>query len=285
MKKLFFLLTAILLFHIPAAFALIHIVAAENFYGDVAKEIGGNRVSVMSILQNPEQDPHLFTTSPSVAKAVADADIVIYNGANYDDWMVKLLSVPANKPRQVILVADCIGAAAKQNPHIWYNLQTMTNFAQVLTTHLNELDPAFNQDYHTRLQNFASKQQALQAYVQQLHDKFHGLTVTATEPVFNLMADALGLQMNDQDFQWSVENEGSPSPEEVRTMMEDLKAHKSRALIYNVQVTSALIDQVKAVAQQSNVPVVGVSETQPPGMNYDQWMRSQLAQLAKALSP
>ena len=64
----------------------IAIVAAENFYGDVAKQIGGATVSVTSILTNPDQDPHLFEASPSVARNLSAAALVIYNGIDYDPW-------------------------------------------------------------------------------------------------------------------------------------------------------------------------------------------------------
>ena len=46
----------------------IGVVAAENFYGDVASQIGGDDVAVASIMSNPDQDPHLFETTPGVVK-------------------------------------------------------------------------------------------------------------------------------------------------------------------------------------------------------------------------
>ena len=74
-----------------AADAKIPVVAAENFYGDVVQQLGGDRVDVTSILSNPDQDPHLFEASPSVARALSTAALVIYNGVDYDPWMAKLL--------------------------------------------------------------------------------------------------------------------------------------------------------------------------------------------------
>ena len=64
----------------------IKIVAAENVYGDIARQIGGDEVAVTSILTNPDQDPHEFEASPSTARALGDAAIVVYNGADYDPW-------------------------------------------------------------------------------------------------------------------------------------------------------------------------------------------------------
>ena len=99
--------------------------AAENFYGDVARQIGGDRVSVASILSNPDQDPHLFETSPAVVRQIAAAQIVIYNGADYDPWMAKLLKVTPKAGRIVIVAADLMHKKAGDNPHLWYDPPTM----------------------------------------------------------------------------------------------------------------------------------------------------------------
>jgi zinc/manganese transport system substrate-binding protein len=80
MRKLIVGLVGVMLTISAARAAPINIVAAENFYGDIAKQIGGPDVNVTSILSNPDQDPHLFEVSPSVGRAVSAARIVIYNG-------------------------------------------------------------------------------------------------------------------------------------------------------------------------------------------------------------
>ncbi len=98
----------------------IALVAAENFYGDVAKQIGGPDVTVHSILNNPDQDPHLFEVSPSVGRDVSAARIVIYNGIDYDPWMQTLLRAARSANRQTIIVADLDGQEnLGDNPHIW----------------------------------------------------------------------------------------------------------------------------------------------------------------------
>src|SRR5579872_5468658 len=106
------------------AAAPIPIVAAENFYGDVAQHIGGSHVAVTSILSNPDQDPHLFEASPSVARAISAARIVVYNGIDYDPWVEKLLSAAKSNDRKVIVVAELAKKKTGDNPHIWYALAT-----------------------------------------------------------------------------------------------------------------------------------------------------------------
>ncbi|MGC1642520.1 MAG: zinc ABC transporter substrate-binding protein, partial [Pseudolabrys sp.] len=108
-----------------AAEEQIAVVATENFYGDIARQIGGDRVAVVSIMSNPDQDPHLFETTPATVRQIAKAQIVIVNGANYDPWMEKLLAATPRAGRVVITAADLTGRKAGDNPHLWYDPATM----------------------------------------------------------------------------------------------------------------------------------------------------------------
>src|SRR5689334_3202557 len=117
------------------------VVAAENFYGDVAAQIGGRYVDVSSILVNPDQDPHLFEASPSVARALSAARIVIYNGAEYDPWMTQLLGAARSADRQVIVAADLLNKKSGDNPHLWYAPSAMPLVARALAESLQAADP------------------------------------------------------------------------------------------------------------------------------------------------
>src|SRR5580658_8202652 len=130
------------------------IVAAENFYGGVAQQIAGDGATVKSVLTNPNQDPHEFTTNADTAKAVADADIVIYSGISYDPWMEKLLGTNGKPNRVVIDVADLIGAKDGDNPHIWYDPKTMPALGAKLEEVLSKLNPDEASTYQKRLDDF-----------------------------------------------------------------------------------------------------------------------------------
>lgn len=292
MRHLYFLLLFFfgMLCQMTASFAQksmmpIRVVAAENFYGELAKAIGGEQVQVTSILQNPAQDPHVFSASPSIAKAILEADILVYNGAHYDDWMVHLLSASDQKkhPQRVMVVADIMGVKAGENPHIWYIPTTMSRYAEALSQHLIALDPSHAEGYTKRLALFQTQQAALENTVAALRKKTQGVVVAATEPVFHYMAEALGLKMRDVDFQWDIENETAPSPLAVKNMLEDVAQHRIRILFYNTQVSSPLVEQIKSAAEKSHVPMVGVTETQPPGKTYHEWMQQQLQSVEAAL--
>src|SRR5205823_889534 len=99
--------------------AKLGVVAAENFYGDIAQQIGGGLVAVISILKNPDQDPHLFEVSPSVIRQVAAAPIIVFNGGGYDPWMNRLISATPRRDRIVLNVAELLNKKPGDNPHFW----------------------------------------------------------------------------------------------------------------------------------------------------------------------
>lgn len=262
----------------------IALVAAENFYGDVAQQIGGDSVSVTSILKNRDQDPHLFETSPSIVRDVAAAQVVIQNGANYDSWMEGLLKVTPKPGRVLIRVADLLHKNGGDNPHLWYDPATMPAVAKAVAQALKAADPAQADNYEARLKSFLASLQPLDDKITSIRSRYGGLPVTATEPVFGYMAASLGLTMLDQKFQLAVMNDTQPSASDVAAFEQDLKMHKVRVLFYNKQVSDNMVQRLVGLAHQSDVPVVGVTETAPAGLSYQDWMLTQLEATEKALA-
>ncbi len=260
------------------------ILAAENFYGDIARQIGGPDVVVTSVLSNPDQDPHEFEASPSTARAFAEARLVIYSGADYDPWAVKLLSASPSHSRVVIDVADLAHKKAGDNPHIWYEPESVLSLGRDLADELTKLDPAHAADYRQRLAAFEQSMRPLAARIAALRRKYAGTSVTATEPVFGYMADALGLDMRNRPFQLAVMNDTEPSAADIAAFEQDLRSHAVKVLIYNRQTSDALTRHMRELAKQSGIPVVGVTETEPAGKDYQEWMRSQLDALDRALA-
>lgn len=266
----------------PAAQPLT-IVAAENFYGDVARQVAGPDARVTSILSNPDQDPHLFEASPSVARDLADAGIVVYNGAAYDPWMAKLLGASRAAARRVIVVADLVHRKAGDNPHLWYDPPTMPAYARALAATLAAADPAHRAEYERRLGAFLDSLRPLDAKVAALRGRFAGAPVTATEPVFGYMAAALGLRMRNERFQLAVMNDTEPRASDIAAFEGDLRGHRVRALLYNSQAPDAAAKRLLEIGRQAGVPVVGVTETEPEGKSYQEWMTGELDALGTAL--
>lgn len=265
------------------AAAPIAVVAAENFYGDVAKQIGGANVGVTSILTNPDEDPHLFEVSPSVGRAVSAARLVVYSGIDYDPWMKTLLGAARSADRKEIVVADLVGRKEGDNPHIWYDVNTMRAYARALTNALVAEDPAHKADYESRRTKFEASLKPIQAKIAELRQRLAGVPVTATEPIFGYMFDALDMKVKNQSFQLSVMNNTEPSASDVAAFETDLRTHKVDLLIYNSQASDPVADRMEKLAKASHVPVVGATETEPPGKTYQDWMQSELTAVDQAL--
>jgi len=270
-----------------AAFATdakIPVVAAENFYGDVVQQLGGERIDVTSILNNPDQDPHLFEASPKTARALQHASIVVYNGADYDPWMVKLLAASKGTKRATIVAADLTGKKSGDNPHLWYDPSTMPKVARAVNEALVAADPAHKSAYDANLAKFLDSLKPVEAKVAELHARYAGTAVTATEPVFGYMSDAIGLSMRNMRFQLAAMNDTEASASDIAAFERDLREKRVRLLIYNSQATEALTKRMLKLAQQSKVPTMSVTETEPAGKTYQTWMLSQLDALGAALA-
>lgn len=263
----------------------IHVVAGENFYGDLATQIGGDRVTVRSILSDPNADPHEYETNADDAKAVADAQVVVKNGLGYDAFIDKLLAASPRPHRIVIDVGELTGHRQGDNPHVWYDPTTMPRVAHRLADILTQLDPADTEYFAGRLQAFNASEKAVSDRVSSLRAKYQGARVLPTEPVFDYMAAALGLEIVDREgaFQKAVEEGNDPPAAAVARFRDQLASHQIKALIYNKQAVTPITTQMRAIAQLNQVAAVPVSETEPSGKTYQEWMLDELTLLQPAL--
>ena len=261
----------------------IPIVAAENFYGDIARQIGGARVAITSILSNPDQDPHLFEASASVARSLSAARLVIINGADYDPWAGRLLAAAQGANRQVITVAELVGKKPGDNPHIWYDPTTMLVLAKTLAEALRHADPAHGGDYSRNLATFEHSLEPITGRIAALRARTAGMPATATEPVFGYMFDALGMTVRNGAFQLAVMNNTEPSASDVAAFENDLKTRQVKLLVYNSQASDPIAAHMAALAKASHVPVVGATETEPTGKDYQAWMLGELDAVDRAI--
>src|SRR5579875_4035918 len=136
---------------------VISAIGAENEYANVLGQIGGRYVHVSSILNNPNTDPHTFEASPSVAREVSSAELVVENGVGYDSWMSKILSASPNSKRKVINVQQVRGLPdSTPNPHLWYDPKTMPAAAKAMADDLSAIDPAHAATFRANETRFVS---------------------------------------------------------------------------------------------------------------------------------
>ncbi len=264
----------------------LEVVAAENFWGSIASQIGGNRVQVKSIVSDPNADPHEYETSSADARAVATANYVIVNGAGYDSWADKLISASPNPQRKVLTVASLIGKKEGDNPHFWYNPTYVNQVAAQVKTDLSALDPSESQYFQ---QNYRSLMNSLATYqnrIAEIKHAYGGTQVAATEDIFAYLATAAGLNLvSPPSFTAAVAEGNDPPAGSIVQFEQQLRSGQIKVLVYNEQTVTPLTNTMKQLAAQQNIPIVGVTETiQPPDTSFQVWMNAELINLQNALN-
>lgn len=266
--------------------ASLAVLGTENFYADLLGQIGGARVTVSSLLDDPNADPHAFESSIQAAILVADARLVIVNGLGYDAFMDKLLAASPSSGRVVIDVQQLLGLADGVNAHLWYDPPTMPRVAAAVAAALGRLDPENASYFDAREALYLDLLQPLTAKIAAMKTRFSGLPIAVTEPVADYLTTAIGLEvLTPAGFQKSIEDGTDPAPADVAAERDLLAGRKVTVLVYNSQVGAPITDQMRALAVDNGIPVVGVSETIPAGYGSMQdWQLAQLDALERALS-
>jgi zinc/manganese transport system substrate-binding protein len=266
---------------------VLQVVAAENFWGSLVSQMGGSHVTVTSIVSDPNADPHEYESNTANAVAISNANYVILNGLGYDAWAQKLLDAANKDPNRAVLnVQQLIGLPDGSNPHMWYNPTYVNKTVARMYADLVGLDPNdasyFQQQYATLNQSFAKVWNRLGV----IHAKFPGQNVSATEDIFVYLANATGLNLiSPPEFMEAVAEGNDPPADSVKTFQDQLTSNMTTLLVYNQQTVTPTTQQLKAIAAQNNIPIVGVTETiQPPDASFEDWMSAQLIALQNGLN-
>lgn len=269
----------------PSA-GVVQAVAAENFYADVLRQIGGPDVRVSSVVDNPNIDPHSYELRPSVARAVAGARLVVQNGLGYDDFMDRIESASPSSDRRTIVVQHLLGLTdGTPNPHLWYDPATMPKVAAAMAGALAALSPGHASLFRANLARFDASLGPLTHAVASFAAAHRGTPVATTEPVADYLLEAMGADNRTPfRFQVAVMNGVDPAPQDITLEHDLLTGHRVRLFCYNEQVVDALTSSIRRAAVAAGIPVVGVSETMPAGTHYQRWMLAEVLAIARAVS-
>ena len=265
---------------------VIQVVAAENFWGSLVSQLGGSRTQVLSIVTDPNADPHEYESNSQDAQAIATAAFVVVNGGGYDDWALKLIDA-SNVPNQVVLnVADLLGKRVGDNPHFWYNPYYVNATIKAMYDDLILIDPS-GAAYFT--QQYSSLNASLGEYnkrIIEIRTEFAGVKVAATESIFVYLANATGLDlMSPPAFMNAVAEGNDPPAQSVAEFQQLLQNHTVRVLVYNAQTLTPITQSMKAFASSNGIPVVAITETiQPSDVSFQVWMDAELTSLHNALN-
>jgi zinc/manganese transport system substrate-binding protein len=261
-------------------------VGAENEYANVIGQVGGKYVQVNSIMSNPNTDPHTFEASASVARTVSAAQLVVQNGVGYDTWANTIENASPNPSRKVVVVQNLLGLPTDTpNPHLWYKPGTMPAVANAIAADLSAIQPTHASYFKANAAAFIASLNAWDNAIAAFKATYPNTPVATTEPVADYMLQAAGADnLTPFAFQADIMNGTDPSAQNVALERSLFTQHKVKVFLYNQQVTSSLTQSFITLAQQNNIPVVGVYETMPvPGFDYQSWMLTEVQDLQKAV--
>ena len=264
----------------------VQIVAAENFWGSLISQLGGTHVQVLSIVTDPNADPHEYESNTADAQSIATANYVIVNGAGYDDWAIKLIGASNNPSQKVLNVANLLDKKAGDNPHFWYDPSYVNQTVAQMYSDLVSIDPA-NTAYYK--QQYVDLNDSLGQYnnrINEIKQKFAGTQVASTESIFVYLANATGLDLvSPPEFMEAVAEGNDPPAQSVVEFQHQIQNGTVNLLVYNAQTVTPLTQNIKAMAAQKGIPIVAVTETiQPSDISFQDWMNAELISLQNGLN-
>ena len=261
------------------------IVAAEDMWGSLASQLAGNRAEALSIVSDPNADPHEYESTPKDARAVANANLVIENGIGYDGWMDKLLSASSNPKRLVLNVGGLIGKTEGDNPHVWYSPDYVNRAVLQMEKDLETLDPGNASYYQAQLKTLQASLAVYQNNIISIKQQFGGTKVAATEDIFVYLSDAAGLDLiSPPAFTQAVAEGNDPPVPSIVEFDNQLNNKEPVVLVYNQQTVTPLTENIKVLAAKNGIAVVPVTETiQPAGTAFEDWMNAEIVALKNVL--
>jgi zinc/manganese transport system substrate-binding protein len=265
---------------------VVEVVAAENFWGSIASQIGGVHAQVTSIITNPNTDPHAYEPTPADGRTMAGANLVVENGVGYDPWAPRLLAADPGA-RTVLDVGNLLGLKEGDNPHRWYNPADVKRVVSTLVADFEKLDPA-DSDYFAA-QGTAFDTVALapfDALIASIRADYAGTPVGASESIFSMLAPSLGLDLITPSSFLRAISEGSDVTAGDKTTIDDqIQGHLIRIYVYNSQNATPDIQAQLAGCRAAGIPTATITETLDPATaTYQAWQTAQLQGIQAALA-
>jgi zinc/manganese transport system substrate-binding protein len=266
--------------------AKVEVVAAENFWGSIAAQIGGERAHVTSIIVNPDTDPHAYESTPSDARTIAQARYVIVNGVGYDPWAPKLLEANPVAGRQVLTVGDLFNKKQGDNPHLWYSPAYVDQVVDRIAADLGKVSPA-DASYFAE-QGAQYKSVGLKAYhdtITAIKSKYSGTPIGATESIVSYIAEGVGLKiLTPYEYLKAISEGTDPSAADKAELQNEIATRSIKVFVFNTQNSTPDVQSLVSRAMAQGIPIARVTETlTPANLTFQDWQTGQLKELLAAL--
>ena len=265
----------------------LEVVAAENFWGSIAAQLGGDRVHVTSVITNPATDPHVYEPTAVDARTLAGGRLVIVNGVGYDPWAPKLLAANPVKGRIVLTVGDLVGVKPGGNPHRWYSPSNVQQVIEAIVADYTKLDPKDAAYFAREKSAFETKGlAAYKAEIASIRRRYAGVPVGASESIFAPLAQALGLELvTPYSFLKAISEGTDPTAGDKATVDRQIAKKQIKVWVYNSQNGTPDVQRLTSAARAKGIPVTTITETlTPPTASFEAWQVAQLRALAAALA-
>ena len=264
----------------------LQVVAAENFWGSIAAQLGGGEVSVQSIIVNPNTDPHSYEPTASDGVALAKSQMTIENGIGYDAWASKLLAANPSSSRKVLDVGDLLGLVEGDNPHQWYSPSSVHRVIDQIVADYERLDPK-DSAYFVR-QRAKFETEGLDQYnklIATIRARYAGVPVGYSESIFQPLGEALGLNLlTPYSFAKAIAEGTDVSAADARTVDTQAERHLIKVWVYNSQNATPDVQRVNQLARAAGIPITTITETLSPASDtFEQWQVAELQNLQQAL--
>ena len=229
------------------------------------------------------RDPHSYDASPSDAAAIADANLVVYNGGGYDQFVDAVLGQHAAVKRVNAFIVG--GHQPRNNPHVFYDLDTVSAVADAIADRLATIDPRTPRNTaptpaHTsaEVHEIADAERAIAAtHPGAARDRDRGRRRIPQRPPSGL-ADK-----TPQGYYKAVNADADPAPADIAAVLDLVNSRAVQVVLSNPQTDTPVTHRIVDAATAARVPVVEVRETLPAGVDFLTWQRQTVDRLSTAL--
>lgn len=265
----------------------LNVVAAEDFWGSIAEQLGGDQVEVTNIITNPAADPHDYEPTSEDARTMAGAQMAIVNGIGYDPWASKLLAANPSSGRTVLTVGDLLGLKEGENPHQWYSPVSVQKVIEQITDDYKLADPGHATYFDAQQHRFETVGLArYHGLISQIRSRYAGVPVGASESIFAALAPSLGLKLlTPTGFLDAISEGTDPTPTDKATTDSQIADKQIKVWVYNSQNATPDVQRLNDAAKAAGIPIATVTETMTPeGASFQAWQSRELEELAAALA-
>ena len=264
----------------------IRVVVAENFWGSLATELGGDRVVVTSLITSPDTDPHDYEPTPQDGRTIAAAQYVVFNGLGYDSWAAKALDANPASNRKALDIGNFLGLREGDNPHRWYFPDDVERVVAQITSDYRAIDPADAAYFDQQRQTFeATGLKQYKDLLTEIKQKYAGTPVGASESIFVGLAHATGLNLlTPSSFLTAISEGTDPTAQDKATTDEQISSKQIKVFVFNSQNSTPDVHTLVDAARANGIEIATITETPPANVSFQDWQTQQLQQLADALA-